>query len=453
MAERRIAEKTGRGVICFISNYSWLDGLSFAGMRERFLEAFNVVRIDCLNGDKYKTGKVAPDGSPDPSIFSSREDPVGIQVGTGIATLVRKGDHEPAGEIGFRHLWGQAKREELTATAEVEPQTLYEAIEPILPLGLPFKQTKVSEKWFDWPSLPELLPVSFPGVKTSRDAFLIDIDLDRLKARLSDYFDPRLSHGEITRRYPSAMRSTARYDARGVRDALLARGGPTEHGFVRFAHRPFDNRWLYWEADTKLLDEKRTEYKSHVFDGNLWIEARQRQVRENHSRGTLLRHLGDNFGNGLSTFFPCWLNDHGLGGLGGVSRTRPNLSAAALEYLEATDATTEDLFHHVLVTLHDAAYREANAGALRMEWPRIPLPGWPDGANTKGSGGAGATGRTGRSAGERDAFRVSAARGRELARLLDPEADGPSNAPSRRASAPSWAMPRRRLTTPHSMST
>ena len=37
MAERRITEKTGQGVICFISNYSWLDGLSFAGMREQYL--------------------------------------------------------------------------------------------------------------------------------------------------------------------------------------------------------------------------------------------------------------------------------------------------------------------------------------------------------------------------------------------------------------------------------
>ena len=48
MAERRIAEKTGRGVVCFISNYSWLDGLSFTGMRERYLEAFDVIRIDNL---------------------------------------------------------------------------------------------------------------------------------------------------------------------------------------------------------------------------------------------------------------------------------------------------------------------------------------------------------------------------------------------------------------------
>ena len=106
MAERRIAEKTGQGVVCFISNYSWLDGLSFTGMRERYLEAFDVVRIDNLNGDKYKTGKTTPDGAPDPSIFSTPGDPVGIQVGTAITTLVRKADHAPTKTVGFRHLWG-----------------------------------------------------------------------------------------------------------------------------------------------------------------------------------------------------------------------------------------------------------------------------------------------------------------------------------------------------------
>ena len=106
MAERRIAEKTGRGVVCFISNYSWLDGLSFTGMRERYLESFDAIRIDCLNGDKYKTGKVAPDGTPDPSIFSTGGDPVGIQIGTAIATLVRKAEHAPAETICFRHLLG-----------------------------------------------------------------------------------------------------------------------------------------------------------------------------------------------------------------------------------------------------------------------------------------------------------------------------------------------------------
>ena len=110
IAERRIAEKTGQGVVCFISNYSWLDGLSFTGMRERYLEAFDAVRIDCLNGDKYKTGKVAPDGTPDPSIFSTEGEPVGIQVGTAIATLVRKAEHEAAERVEFRHLYSSGGR-------------------------------------------------------------------------------------------------------------------------------------------------------------------------------------------------------------------------------------------------------------------------------------------------------------------------------------------------------
>ena len=275
MAERRIVEKTGCGVVCFISNYSWLDGLSYTGMRERYLEAFDAIRIDCLNGDKYKTGKAAPDGGPDPSIFSTPEDPVGIQVGTAIATMIRKSDHAPVSEIGFRHLWGQSKRDTLSKTEHAPPLTLYDLVEPALGLGLPFAPTAVSPGWFTWPELPELFPARFHGVLTNRDAFLVDTDLDRLRSRITSYFDERLSHDGITRRYPNAMKDTARCNARAARDFLLARGGPNEKGFVRFTYRPFDNRWLYWEADTKLLDEKRADYRPHVFEGNLWLSAAQ----------------------------------------------------------------------------------------------------------------------------------------------------------------------------------
>ena len=408
MAERRIAEKTGRGLVCFISNYSWLDGLSFTGMRERYLEAFDAVRIDCLNGDKYKTGKVAPDGSPDPSIFSTDGDPVGIQVGTAIATLIRRANHAPSKEIEFRHLWGRAKPEELIATAEAEPDALYDGIKPVLPLGLPFVQTAVSDEWFDWPALPDLFPVAFPGVKTSRDGFLVDIDLDRLQARVGDYFVRDVSHEEIARRYPGVMKTTAGFNARKVRDALLARGKPNESGFVRFAYRPLDTRWLYWEADGSLLDRPRPDYRSHVFEGNLWLVTQQKP-RRNWSPPQVISHLGclDLLDRG-ATCIPAWLRDDGLGSDAGGSR-HANLSATAQRYLDRLGAGVEDLFHHVLATLHDPDYRRANAGALRMEWPRIPLPGWGDGE----SEGVAAT------------LAHSAARGRELARLLDPDTPVP----------------------------
>ena len=409
MAERRIAEETGRGIVCFISNYSWLDGLSFTGMRERYMEAFDVIRIDNLNGDRYKTGKTTPDGAPDPSIFSTREDPVGIQVGTAITTLVRKANHAPTETVGFRHLWGQAKREELTATAETEPDALYDTIEPTPSLGLPFAHTTVGDDWHHSPSLSELFPVSFPGVKTSRDGFLVDTGLDRLKQRIADYFNPDLGHEEVARRYPAVMQTTARFDARRVRDSLLRRGGPNETGFVRYAYRPFDDRWLYWETDSPLLDRERADYKPHVFEGNLWLEARQRENQEGLSRGTLVRHLADNVGNGLSNFFPLWLRDDAFGeDVGGVRR-RPNLSLEAEHYLERLGLGVESLFYHALAVLHDPAYREANAGALHMEWPRIPLPGWPDGD----------------AVGAADELAASAARGRELAALLDSDTPVP----------------------------
>ena len=338
-------------------------------------------------------------------------------MGTAIATLIRKADHAPADTIGFRHLWGQAKREELLETAEAEPAVLYDAIEPVLPLGLPLVRTAVSAEYFDWPALPELFPVAFPGVQTSRDPFLVDIDLARLKERVADYFNVDLSHEDIARRYPSIMKTTAGFDARRVRDALLARGSPDGDGFLCHAYRPFDNRWLYWEADSGLLDRSRPDYKPHVFDSNRWLctaqhlrkgEAEPQVVCTSHIGA---RHLIERGAN----WFPAWLRDDDMGSGSDGLRRRPNLSAAAQRYLKHINANVEDLFHHVLAVLHDPAYREANAGALRMEWPRIPLHGWP----LPGSAGIlPASAAT-------EALAQSAARGRELAALLDPDTPVP----------------------------
>ena len=404
MAERRIAEKTGLGVVCFISNYSWLDGLSFTGMRERYLEVFDIIRIDCLNGDKYKTGKKTPDGAPDPSIFSTPEDPVGIQIGTAITTLVRKASHTSTKTVEFRHLWGKAKREELIATAQVEPNVLYDSFEPNLALGLPFAPMVVRDGWQDWLALPDLFSKSYPGVKSGRDPFVVDIDLDRLRIRMMDYFNLNLSHEEIERRYPTAMRNPREYDARAVRDMLLKCGGPTESGFIRYAYRPFDIRWLYWEPREKLVDRPRPDYKPHVFEGNQWLVTQQKPRRE-WSPPQIISYTGclDLMDRG-ATCIPIWLHNDGLEG--DLDRVRPNLSQDAQCYLDRLGASVEDLFYYTLAVLHNPAYSKDNSGPLRMEWPRIPLPGWPDGDVSGAS----------------EELALLAARGRELAALLDTDA-------------------------------
>ena len=413
MAERRIVEKTGRGVVCFISNYSWLDGLSFAGMRERYLETFDAIRIDNLHGDRI-ISEYAPDGRTSETVFAITGQSPGIKVGTAITLLSKSGaadEQAGSGRIRYRD-FHHAKAEErrsalIDSLNHTEINEGYTDIQPQLAHGLPFKPMAVSQGWSDWPTLLEIFPVYFCGVNTNRDRFLVDTDIDRLKSRVTDYFSPDLSHDEIELRYPAVMNVTARFNARDVRDTLLRRGGPAEAGFIRYCHRPFDTRWLYWEADTKLLNEKRPDYRPHVFAGNLWLSAVPRLRRdETEPQATVTTHMASlHLIEWGANMFPAWLRDEGLGLGGDGLQRRPNLSQTAQGYLEHLGLGVADLFHHTLAVLHDQDYREANAGALRMEWPRIPLPGWPDGD----------------APGAAHELRTSAERGRQLAALLDPE--------------------------------
>ena len=413
MAERRIAEKTGRGVVCFISNYSWLDGLSFAGMRERYMETFDAIRIDNLHGDRI-ISEYAPDGRTSETVFAITGQSPGIKVGTAITMLSKSGaagKQAGSGRIRYRD-FHHAKAEErrsalIDSLNHIEINQGYTDIQPQLAHGLPFKPMVVSQGWSDWPTLREIFPVYFCGVNTNRDRFLVDTDIDRLKSRVNDYFSRGLSHDEIALRHPAVMNVTARFNARDARDTLLRRGGPVEAGFIRYCHRPFDTRWLYWEADTKLLNEKRPDYKPHVFPGNLWLSAVPRLRRdETEPQATVTPYMASlHLIEWGANMFPAWLRDDGLALDGGGEQRRPNLSAVAQRYLDRLEVGVEDLFHYVLAVLHDPAYREANAGALRMEWPRIPLPGWPNGDESYAA----------------DDLRASAARGRELAALLDSE--------------------------------
>ena len=56
-----------------------------------------------------------------------------------------------------------------------------------------------------------------------------------------------------------------------------------------------------------------------------------------------------------------------------------------------------ELFYHTVSALHSPLYRSENSGALRQDWPRVPLPD------------------------SRELLEASAALGRQIAALLDPE--------------------------------
>ena len=60
LAERRIAEKTGLGIVSFISNFSYLGDPSFVVMRQRFLQEFDSLWFDCQIGRASCRERVSP---------------------------------------------------------------------------------------------------------------------------------------------------------------------------------------------------------------------------------------------------------------------------------------------------------------------------------------------------------------------------------------------------------
>jgi hypothetical protein len=205
------------------------------------------------------------------------------------------------------------------------------------------------------------------------------------------------------------MENTARFDAMKVREYLLKRGFLPKN-IVPFVYRPFDLRWLYWEPETKLLDEKRAEYYPQIFEGNIWIGAVSQNRKEFSpplvSSRLCSRHVIERGAN----LFPLWLRPPARRETldfessidqSEVERPRLNLSPKASEYLSSigTLNDAEALFYHVIAVLHAPAYAREHGGALRQNWPRIPLPA------------------------ERDVLLASAAVGQQIATLLNTEID------------------------------
>lgn len=406
VAERCITERGVQlGIVCYISNYSWLDGLSHTGLRERFLEEFDEIWIDSLNGDKYKTGKTTPDGKPDPSVFSTPHNREGIQVGTAVALLARLEQHTSPASIHFRDFWGDAKREELLQSLG-QTRNAATTVEPVLALGIPFRQMATEVNYTTWPLLEDVFPTSFPGVQTSRDDALVSLTRDQLQERMIAYYSPDVSDESISAIAPRLMQNTARFDAIATRRKLQQIGVDAGQ-FLRFDYRPFDTRWLFWEPDTKLLDEKRSEYISNILDSNLWIAAVQQNRKQYDApsphRNVTCRHAIERGAN----LFPMFLRPVARKGelFVAVDTSREidgnnaNLSDSGLEYLQAMKGIADHphLFHHAIAILHAPSYAAENAAALRQDWPRVPLPA------------------------ERQRLLASAELGRQVAAMLDPE--------------------------------
>jgi hypothetical protein len=474
LAEKRVAEHGGRGVVSFISNFSYLGDPSYVVMRRRFLDEFDSLWFDCLNGDSRETGKLTPDGKSDPSVFSTDWNREGIRVGTAIALFVKVGEatisrhgvalpqrteatsqnvgapprgaisspkhvEEPTNAAGrrvhirFRHFWGATKRAELLASLDAKRfNAQYETATPAADNRWSFRPSDVAVAYMGWPKVTELCAEApSNGLMEKRGGALMDDDRNVLQERMKRYFDKRVSFEELKSKGHLLTHNAAAHDASKMRERVLVEEGFITERIVRYALRPFECCWCYYTGVGSVWNRPRPTFWKQCWKENRFLMIRPAGVAQPEGVPCFFTQcLGDNDAlRGHAYFLPFRLKSgeqHAPGDLPGMEHaesTTANLSPAARAYLaslklpdpDADQETAELIWFHALAIGYAPAYLSENADGIRQDWPRIPLPGF--GGPTSVSAGE----RTGRSA----SLQSSAALGRQVAALLDMETPVP----------------------------
>jgi hypothetical protein len=400
LAERCISESTKKGVICYISSFSYLSDPSFVVMREKLLQNFDKFWFDCLNGDSRETGKLTPEGKPDPSIFSTKYNKAGIKLGTTIGLMVRKYNRSPKPEIYFRDFWGVNKRKELLESLISDSfDTDYKTATPSHYNRLSFRPSNVSPHYLEWPMLTELCKESpFNGPYDARNGALYAITQEQLIERIQNYFNVRLSHDQIAHLYPDLMKEKTGYDPTRTREELLKISSFDKTNIYSIYFKPFDRRYYYCELKSSLCCRPSPSLMNHVHSENNFLVTRDHGVSD--PEGTPITFskilVERDQVKGHARLIPFLIYSSSNKALSKKqfsvelfdtlqfteSTPKANLSVSARQYLNQFGVTDFDnrienaslIWYHALAIGYSPLYLSENADGIRDNFPRIPLP-------------------------------------------------------------------------------
>lgn len=263
-------------MVCYISNFSYLSDPSYVVMRQRFINEFDKLWFDCLNGSSRETGKKTPDGKPDPSVFSTQYNKAGIKLGTTVGLMVRKEEKQDKSIVYFRHFWGVNKRQELINSLEnKEFEQQYEIIKLTRNNRFSFKATNISSNYLEWVRVSDLCYENpYKAFLEARRGALIDIDKNNLEKRMKIYYDSTVEWEKLQKLEKQITEDAARYDAKKARSKIINAESYDLNSIHRYLIRPFELRWCYHSLIRPLWNEPRPELYQQCWSGNKFIITR-----------------------------------------------------------------------------------------------------------------------------------------------------------------------------------
>src|SRR3989344_6623463 len=103
-------EKTGQGILGYITNHAWLDNPTFRGMRYSLMQSFDEIYILNLHGSALKKEKVPEDVQAKEKISERDEGVFGIRPGTAITLAIKSGESDSKCKVYYAEQWGQRNK-------------------------------------------------------------------------------------------------------------------------------------------------------------------------------------------------------------------------------------------------------------------------------------------------------------------------------------------------------
>lgn len=391
-------ERTGYGVLAFITNHGYLDNPTFRGMRQSLMETFDDLYLLDLHGNAKKKER-CPDGSEDKNVFD-------IQQGVSIGIFVKRSGKTKTCTVRHADLWGSRDSKYKWLWENDIASTIWDLLRPSTPhYFLTPKDTTMQPEYDAGWSVVQAMPINSVGIATARDALTIGWNTDEVWHRVVDF--TQIAEEEARAKYKLGADAQDWHIKTAQLDVLNS--GPKQHNIVPIYYRPFDVRFTYYTGQSRgFICRPRNEVMTHMLKGeNVALLTSRLTKGEKFAHAQVTQNIAEvicmsskTSNNGF--LFPLYLypnntpkntlfdEDETTDAPGG---RRPNLAPEFIADFSTKlgmsfipdgkgDRTAtfgpEDVFSYMYAVFHSPTYRTRYAEFLRIDFPRLPLTSNPE---------------------------------------------------------------------------
>jgi len=376
-------DKNESGVLAYISNNSFIDGITHRQMRKCLLESFDKIYILDLHGNAKKK-EVCPDGSPDHNVFD-------IMQGVSINIFVKTGKKK-------KNELGQVFNSDLQGKREFKYETLIEeSIKNIRWKNLNYKTPNyffcekdfLGENYYKVGfKLDELFVNYNSGIQTKRDSVTIKENRNELENIIKYFINNDIESIRVKYSLPVDGRD---WTIKSAKEDLIK-------GFeiIPILYRPFDKKTTVYSGRSKgfIAYPREKTTKDLIRKNNPALIFERTSVLDVYSNlfvtnsATDLHVIGTAFSNGYTGAIYCYPETNVQQTIGQTIERTPNLNAEIVKQIavkvgltftnekEQTENTFApiDILDYIYAVLHSPTYREKYKEFLKIDFPRVPYP-------------------------------------------------------------------------------